>query len=135
VVIFIVSIMLMVSFPYFNMSEGGRLKSEAAILASLFRYLNDSAVHSKETYPVKIDLHGKTLSYEGPDGRKAQRIDDLAGVTLQSKGTVSEGEVIIFFTPSGGSESFAIHLRGEDSVISVDVNSLSGRVGIRLQEG
>jgi len=135
VVIFIVSLMLMVSFPYFTISEGGKLKSEAALLASVLRYLNDSAVSAKETYGIKIELRQKTVSYKGPDGEKVERIDDLSSVSLQSRGTVSDGEVIVFFTPTGASESFTIHLRGEDSAIAVSSNSLSGRIGIQPQEG
>lgn len=135
VVIFIVSLMLMVSFPYFTISEGGKLKSEAALLASVLRYLNDSAVSAKETYGVKIDLRQKTVSYKGPDGEKVERIDELSSVSLQSRGTVSDGEVIVFFTPTGASESFTINLQGDDSAIAVSSNSLSGRIGIQPQEG
>jgi prepilin-type N-terminal cleavage/methylation domain-containing protein len=135
VVIFIVSLMLAVSFPYFTIREGGRLKSEAARIASVLRYLNDSAVSAKETYAVKFDLMQKTVSYKGPDGEKVERIDDLSDVSLQSRGTVSDGEVIVFFTPTGASENFIIHLRGEDSAIAVSANSLSGRVRIEPQEG
>lgn len=134
VVMFIVSLMLMMSFPYFTIREGGKLKSEAARVASVLRYLNDSAVSVKETYGVKIDLRQKTFSFKGPDGEKVEKIDDLSSVSLESRGTISDGEVIVFFTPTGASESFIIHLRAEDSAIAVSSNSLSGRVRIQPRE-
>ncbi|MDO8784628.1 MAG: prepilin-type N-terminal cleavage/methylation domain-containing protein [Syntrophales bacterium] len=134
VVIFIISLMLAVSFPYFTVSEAGKLKSEAARIASVLRYLNDSAVSTKETVAVKFDLRQKTVSYKGPDGEKVERIDDLSDVSLQSRGRVSDGEVIVFFTPTGASESFIIHLRSEDSAIAVSSNSLNGRVRVQPQE-
>ena len=134
IVIFIISLMLTVSFPYFTIREEGKLKSEAMIIASILRYLNDSAVSAKETYAVKIDLRQKTVSYRGPDGEKVERIDNLSSISLQSRGTISDGEVIVFFTPTGASESFTIHLRGENSAIAVSSNSLSGRVRIQPQE-
>jgi hypothetical protein len=74
------------------------------------------------------------VSYRGPDGEKVERIDNLSSISLQSRGTVSDGEVIVFFTPTGASESFTIHLRGENSAIAVNSNSLSGRVRIQPQE-
>ncbi|MBU3948333.1 MAG: prepilin-type N-terminal cleavage/methylation domain-containing protein [Proteobacteria bacterium] len=134
VVIFIISIMLMVSFPNIGFRESGKLKSEAASLASVLRYLNDSAVTMKETYVVKFDLGQKTLSYKGPEGEKTERINNLSNIILQTKGVVSDGEVNIFYTPMGVSESFVINLKSDDYNIAVSSNSLSGRIRIVKQD-
>lgn len=130
VVIFIISLMLSISFPYIGFRENGKAKSEAVLLASVLRYLSDSAVSLKETYPVKFDLNQKTVSYKGPEGVKKERINNLSSISLQTRGTVSDGEVIVFYTPTGASESFAINLRDEDYSLEVSSNSLSGRIRI-----
>ena len=133
VVVFIISVMLMVSFPYIGFRESGKLKSEAAVLASVLRYLNDSAVTMKETYAVKFDLGQKTIRYKGPEGEKTEKINELSSVLLQTRGIISEGEVIVFYTPLGASESFMINLKSDDYTISVSSNSLSGRITIITQ--
>ncbi|MGB5157908.1 MAG: prepilin-type N-terminal cleavage/methylation domain-containing protein [Desulfobacterales bacterium] len=134
VVIFIISVMLMVSFPNIGFHESGKLKSEAALLASVLRYLNDSAITMKETYAAKFDLGRKTLIYKGPEGEKKEGIKNLASILLQTRGLVSDGEVNIFFTPMGSSESFVINLKDDDSGIGVSSNSLSGRIKIIKQD-
>lgn len=133
VVVFIISVMLMASFPYIGFRESGRLKSEAAVLASVMRYLNDSAVTMKETYAVKFDLGQKTIRYKGPEGEKTKIINDLSSVSLQTGGIISDGEVIVFYTPLGASESFMINLKSDDYTVSISSNSLNGRISIITQ--
>jgi general secretion pathway protein H len=130
VVIFIVSLMLAFSFPYFTVMDEGKLKSEARNVASILRYMNDSALATKETYTIKINFGQKTLSYKGPEGEKTENLTNLSGLHLQSRGTVSDGEVIVFFGPTGASESFTVYLKGEKSKTAITFNSLSGRVRV-----
>lgn len=135
VVIFIVSLVLAVSFPTFTLQKDGKLKSEAGHIASILRYLNDSAISTKETYAVNINFNEKTMHYKGPDGEKMERIDTLSHITTQAKGNVSSGEVAVFLSPVGAGENFSIHLTGIESSMAIVFNALSGRVKVLANEG
>jgi prepilin-type N-terminal cleavage/methylation domain-containing protein len=135
VVIFIASLVLAISFPTFTLQKDGKLKSEAGHIASILRYLNDSAISTKETYTVNINFNEKTMHYTGPDGEKVERIDNLSRITTQSKGNVSSGEVTVFLSPAGAGENFSIHLTGIESSMAVVFNALSGRVKVLANEG
>jgi len=135
VIIFILSLVLAISFPSFSLQKDGKLKSEAGHIASILRYLNDSAISTKETYAISINFNEKTIHYKGPDGEKVERIDNLSRVTTQSKGNVSNGEVTVFLSPAGAGENFSIHLMGIESSMAVVFNALSGRVKVLADEG
>ena len=130
VVIFLVSIMLALALPSFPVIGESRIKSDAKRLSSILRYLNDSAVSAKETFSLKADFREKTIMHKGPDGEKKETFDSISSVELQSKGRVSEGELIIFFGPTGTSEAFSFILRDNDKTMTVSFNPLSGRVKI-----
>jgi general secretion pathway protein H len=130
VVIFIVSIVLALVLPSFTSIGESRIISEAKRLGSIVRYLNDSAISTKESLQMKINLGDKTVEYSGPDGERSERFGSISSVELQSKGTIKEGEVIIFFGPVGGMENFNINLRDEKSGMTISFNSMSGRVKI-----
>lgn len=133
VVIFIVSLILAVSLPSFNGMGESRTRSEAKRLASLVRYLNDSALSRKETLHMKITFDDKAIRYAGPDGEKSEKFDSLSGIELQSSGMVSEGEIIFFFSPLGATESFTAYLRDSGSDMTVGFNGMNGRVNIRKE--
>lgn len=135
IVIFIISLVLAVSFPSFTVRQDGTLKSEAGQIASILRYLNDSAIFTKETYGLNINFKDRVLRYKGPEGEKTERIENLSGITLQSRGKVSDGEVTVFFGPAGTGESFTIHLTGVESSLEIVFNALSGRVKVSVHEG
>ncbi|HWR58633.1 MAG TPA: prepilin-type N-terminal cleavage/methylation domain-containing protein [Thermodesulfovibrionales bacterium] len=134
VVIFVISVVLTIVLPSFTSIGESRITSEAKRLGSIIRYLNDSAISTKETLQMKINLGDKVVSYSGPDGDKSERFDDISTVELQSKGGVSEGEVTVFFGPMGARESFTINLKRGDSDMGISLNSASGRVKIKLKE-
>lgn len=106
------------------------MKSDARNIASILRYLNDSAIFTKETYNLDINFHDRSLRYKGPEGEKTQKIESLADITLQSQGKVASGEVRVFFGPEGTGESFTIHLAETDSSLEIVFNALSGRVKV-----
>lgn len=133
-VIFILSLVLVISFPTFTFERDGQIKSEAGRVASILRYLNDSTISTKEPYALNVNFKEKIMRYNGPDGEKAERIDNLSRITLQSRGDVSDGELTVFFSPSGAGENFSIHLRGVESTMTVVFNALSGRVKVMAEE-
>ncbi len=129
VVIFIIALTVSIVFPAFYGSDN-RISADARKTASLLRYLNDSAISAKETYPLKFSLQEAELSWKGPDGEKSEKVKSLAGVYLQSKGELKDGEVTVFFSPLGIGEYLALHLRDDDKEMTVLINPVSGRVKI-----
>lgn len=134
VVIFIVSLMLAVSVPSFTGIFDSRITSDAKRLASILRYLNDSAISTKDAFNLKININNKLLNYKVSDEEKTERIDSISGIELQSKGLVSEGEIIIFFGTAGAAENFNILLKKDKSSVTVSLNALSGRIKIMQTE-
>jgi general secretion pathway protein H len=133
-VIFILSLVLAISFPTFTFERDGQLKSEAGRVASILRYLNDSTISTKEPYALNVNFKEKVMRYNGPDGEKAEKIENLSRITLQSRGDVSDGELTVFFSPAGAGENFSIHLMGVESSMTVVFNALSGRVKVMAHE-
>lgn len=131
VVIFIISIILAVSLPSFTGIGESRLKSDSKKVASILRYLNDTAITTKEGLEMKVHLNDKTIYYKGPEEEKKEKIENLSGISLQSKGLISEGEVTVFFNSSGAAENIQLHLSDGKSAKTVELNPSSGRVRIR----
>jgi len=134
IVIFIVSLMLAVTFPSFATLKERKLKTEAGRVASILRHLNDCAISTKETYALQVNLKQKILRFKGVEDEKTEKVETLSGMTLQSKGSISDGEVTVFFSPSGAGEHFTIHLTGLETSMEVVFNALSGRVKVFSHE-
>lgn len=134
VVLFIVSLVMAIVLPSFAGFGESKLKSEAREIASILRYINDSAVSRKETFFVKFDLDKNLVSWKGPDGDKTKKIDDMTGVATQSNGMVSKGELIVFFEPFGIQENLSIHMRKGNKGVVITLNHLSGKVKIKDEE-
>ncbi|NWF76015.1 MAG: prepilin-type N-terminal cleavage/methylation domain-containing protein [Nitrospirae bacterium] len=130
VVIFILSIVMAVIMPSFIGIGDNKLKSEAREIASLLRYLYDSAVSRKETFLIKFNFNENTVSFSSPEGEKRKKFNNVIGVTTQSRGLVSTGELIFFFEPLGINENLNVHLNKENEFMDVTLNHMSGRVKI-----
>lgn len=131
VVIFIISLILAVSLPSFTGIGESRLKSDSKKAASILRYLNDTAITTKESLEMKVNLKDKTIYYNSPEGEKKEKLENLSGISLQSKGLISEGEVTVFFNISGAAENIQFHLSDNKSNRTVELNPSSGRVRIK----
>jgi hypothetical protein len=103
-------------------------------MASLLRYLNDSAIYSKQTFSLKFDLHNSIVSWSGPDGDREEKLKSLFGVRLQSQGEIKDGQVTVFFGPLGIQEGIEIHLRDKDDTSTVTFNPVSGRAKISMKD-
>jgi general secretion pathway protein H len=130
VVLFIISLIMAVLLPSFSGFGENKLKSEAREMASIMRYMSDGAITRKKTYSLKFDLDKNIVSWKGPDGEKAKEFDDMTGVTSESKGSVSKGELIFFFDPLGARENLDVHMSRDNKNMVVSLNHLSGRVKI-----
>lgn len=134
VVIFIISVVLALALPTFTGMGGNKIMSDAKRIASIMRYLNDSALSTKESLTLSVDFKDKVVGYNGPEGEKSEQFDSLSGVELQSKGMITEGELFVLFSPLGAQENITMHLGNEDSHVAVVLNSMNGRVKIIQSE-
>jgi general secretion pathway protein H len=134
-VIFIVSLVLAISLPTFTGIGERKITSDARRIASILRYLNDSALSTKETLFMKADLAQKVIWFSGPEGEKSERFETMSGIELQSRGMISEGQVTIFFGPAGALESFRVLLRDHDRVLTITLNSVNGKVKVVASNG
>ncbi|MBM4137459.1 MAG: prepilin-type N-terminal cleavage/methylation domain-containing protein [Nitrospira sp.] len=129
-VIFIISLLLAIVFPSFYGFGEKNLKTDARRIASVLRYLNDTAIATKETYFLKFDFDRDTLSWKDSDGERKEGFKTLSSVELQSKGEVKEGQIMILFSSLGIQENITVHLRDKDEEMAVTFNPISGRAKI-----
>jgi general secretion pathway protein H len=131
VALFIISLVMAVVFPSFAVFGDNKLKSEAKEMASILRYMNDSAGSRKETFPITFDLDKNIVLWKGPEGEKKKKFEDMTGVTTQSNGRVASGELTVFFSPLGIQENLDVHMARGDKTLTVSLNYLSGKVKIK----
>jgi general secretion pathway protein H len=134
VVLFIISLVMVLILPSFSGFGENKLKSEAREMASILRYMNDSATSRKETFLMKFDLDEGTVYWKGPDGEKKKKFDDITGVTTQSTGKVAKGEITFFFEPLGIRENLSVHMSKGNKEMAITLNHLSGKVKITGNE-
>lgn len=128
--LFVISIVTALVLPSFTDFGERKLKSEVREMASLLRYMNDSAVARKDTFFIRFDLDDGLVSWKGPDGERRKYFNDITDVTTQSRGRVSKGEITFFFEPLGTQENISVHMSDGDNEMSVTLYHLSGRVKI-----
>jgi prepilin-type N-terminal cleavage/methylation domain-containing protein len=134
VVLFVISLVTALVLPSFIGFGEKRLKSEAREMASILRYMNDSAISRKETFFMRFDLNEGRVYWKGPDGDRSRRFADMTGVTTQSTGKVSKGEITLFFEPLGIQESLSVYMGSGDKEMEINLNHLSGKVKIIQNE-
>jgi len=110
-VVFIISVVLAFSLPSFTGMGENKIVSDAKRIASILRYLNDSALSTKESLTLRVDFKDKVIGYNSPEGEK-------------------EGELFVFFSPLGARENITMYLGDEGSAMAVALNSMNGRVKI-----
>ena len=130
VALFVISVVMALVLPSFTDFGERKLKSEVREMASLLRYMNDSAIARKATFFIRFDLDEGMVSWTGPDGKREKTFDDITGITTQATGRVSKGEITFFFEPLGTRENISVHMSDGDNDMSVTLHHLSGRVKI-----
>jgi len=133
-VIFIISLFFALAVPSFTGLGTDGVKSDAKRIASILRYLNDNSISTKEVFEMKFRFSDKLVIYQGPEGEKTEKIEELRGVELPSHGMVREGEAVVFFGPAGASEALSVYLGEGKDALTVELNPLSGRVKIVRNE-
>jgi len=130
VALFVISVVMALVLPSFTDFGERKLKSEVREMASLLRYMNDSAIARKATFFIRFDLDEGMVSWTGPDGKREKTFHDITGITTQATGRVSKGEITFFFEPLGTRENISVHMSDGDKDMSVTLYHLSGRVKI-----
>lgn len=128
--LFIVSLVLAIIFPSFEIFGENKLKSEAREIGSILKYLNESASSSKETFSIAFNFDEHTLIWNEKEGQRKKKFDDISGVETQSNGLVNRGELILFFPPTGIQQNVIVHLNRNDKKIIVTLNHLNGKIKI-----
>ena len=130
VVIFILSLITAFVMPSFYGIGEGKLRSEAGKIASLLRYLHDTAISRKETFFLTLNLDTKTAKWETPDGKYSEKFGSLLNISTTSSKNISNGEITLFFSPLGLQENLIVTLKEKEQEMSVTFNPLSGRTKI-----
>jgi prepilin-type N-terminal cleavage/methylation domain-containing protein len=131
VALFLVSVIAAVILPSFTGFGARKVKSEAREIASILRFLNDSAISRKETYWITFDLDGNMIKWKTPEGEKTKGFDSLTGITTQSTGTLSKGEVTFSIEPLGFRENLSVLVGAGDENMIITFNHLNGKVKIK----
>jgi prepilin-type N-terminal cleavage/methylation domain-containing protein len=131
VALFLISFVAAVVLPSFARVGGRKLRSEAREIASILRFVHDSAISRKEMYWITFDLDKNLVSWKSPEGKNTKRFDHLTGLMTQSTGTVSKGEVTIMSEPLGFRENLSIYVGTGDENMTIAFNHLSGKVKIK----
>jgi type II secretory pathway pseudopilin PulG len=166
-IMIIIGAVLAVILPRFSGTTGMNLKSDAKRLSTLVRYLDEAAATKRVYYKADFDIDNGTVRVdesaegggEGAVGGYAPVADPVIrglrlgqgvrfdDIVLARLGTVSSGTVSVFFTPTGSTEPFTLHLSigeggvarggrggrggiGEKNAMTISFNPYSGRVKV-----
>ena len=144
VIIVILGGVFMVAFPRIPMPGLISFNSDARRTATLFRFLDDAAMHRKRYYRVSFYLDDESIKIEtstdGTDfdvppekelyGFVFKGETELVDIVLPSFGRVDSGSVSVVFNPTFGAEPFKLHLGGGEETKTLTYNPYSGRVKV-----
>lgn len=128
--LFVISLVLAIIFPSFDIFKENKLKSEAREIGSILKYLNESASSSKETFSIIFNFDEHILVWYEKEGEKKRKFEDILAVETQSNGLVNKGELTLFFPPTGIQQNIIVHIGRDDKKIMVALNHLNGRIKI-----
>jgi general secretion pathway protein H len=127
-VLVIIAVAAAVVMPAFS-RPADTLKAEAGKIASILRSLNDHAASTKRQTSIKFDLKTRSITFRKVQ-QKTLKISSLFAVELPSKGLIKEGQLTVFFNPSGVAEPVTVHLRSKDKELRITYNPISRRAKI-----
>jgi general secretion pathway protein H len=144
VVIAILSMLALLVFPRLPSGDSSNLRSSARSLATLIRYLGDTAITTKGRYQLRAVMGENTLSVTRQSGGEATSANDpffnrrfladgitISDVVIPRLGRVNSGEVLIDFTAEGLGEVVTFHLKGtSDKSFTVMAFPHNGKVTV-----
>jgi general secretion pathway protein H len=127
VVIAILALVTLLVIPRLPAGDAASLRDSARAIATAMRFLTDRAATTRSIYQMRLDLTDSTATIArlNPDGTEASPDDallarrliadsvQLEDVVIPRLGKISEGEVLLRFSPAG-SEGAIIHLKGKN---------------------
>lgn len=137
VVLFIITTIALIAFPSL-WSEIG--KDDEVTIASTLRNLREEAIATRREIFFIINFKERQFRIKGAkgirqDGTRIIQMKDAETweIFIPSRGTITEGEVIVAFTPSVQEEFIALYLRKNNKDTTMILNNLSGEV--EIEEG
>lgn len=137
VVLFIITTLALIAFPSL-WSE--IVKDDNITMASTLRNLREDAIATKKEIFLIINFRERQFRIKGAkdmpkDGSRIidMKDDETWEVFFPSRGTITEGEVIIAFTPSVQEEVIALYRTRNGKDTTIMLNNLSGEV--EIEEG
>ena len=134
VVLFIATTVAFLAFPSL---WGALAKDDNMAVASALKELREEAIATKKETLFTADFSKRQFRITGPretDKDKPRVLkmkdDETWQVFLPSRGTISEGEAIIAFTPSVQEEFIALYLEKNGKDTTVILDNLSGEVQV-----
>lgn len=145
IVVFILSLVALLTFPRLHHWTGGDARSAARELAGLVDALVQESVASHTMFRLHYDLGAHTfwvtsltqtggvLEEGAPRGAVRRLPADVRfrDVATPHQGLMTEGDAFTQFFPSGRVTRTTIHLTEGDHVSTLIINPISGRVSVR----
>lgn len=129
-VVFILTVVMSVVFPSFYTALSRSPSSEANLVASVIRYLDDTSRNTGTEARLRLNLDEGYLSYESVERQGSYEIPSLYTTELTSAGVAGKGETEIVFPPTGLQEMLRVRLHDGTAFKDVVYNPYSGRVSI-----
>lgn len=129
---FLLALMAAVAFPSFmSGAGGGGIEAQARRAGSMLRSIDDTAMSYKKTIAITFDFAQHKATWKDPQGQEqAESFDLLTSVELPERGEVREGELIVFFSPLGMTQTLTMHFAKDDKQMRVTYNPITRRVKI-----
>jgi len=129
-VVFILTIVAAVVFPSFYTALSRSTSSEANLVASVIRYLNDVSRNTATEARLLLNLDERSISYESFEKQGSYEIESLYSAELTSTGVAEKGETAVVFPPTGLQEMLRVRLGEGTKFLEVLYNPYSGRVSV-----
>ncbi|MCI0468887.1 MAG: prepilin-type N-terminal cleavage/methylation domain-containing protein [Nitrospirae bacterium] len=130
IALFLISIFLMLALPSVTILTEDTIKADAKRLASVLNELNIAAIAKKESAFIRIDIDRSLVSWQTTKGERSIQFGRLSYVKLESKGTIRNGTVTVFFGPFGIEENMEVCLNRDSDNLIVSINRVNGKIKI-----
>jgi hypothetical protein len=122
---FVVALAAAIIYP--SIVAKDHIGRDARLVASVLRYVYDTALATKEPCTLKVDLQSRVLTQICPKEQRSHEIPTLYKIETSTTGPTKEGKIYIHFKPSM-QDNIKVYLSEGDKAVVVQFNALSGRV-------
>ncbi|MFQ5456103.1 MAG: Tfp pilus assembly protein FimT/FimU [Nitrospirota bacterium] len=146
-VIFILTIMVLVTFPRYKNISSSNMKRTVRHLTGAVKHIYNESVVTKMEYRLNYDLSNEKywvtvktenngiIEYVMADNLLPKKISlprgmELKDVITLNNGKVTEGEAWTTFFPMGRLDPTTIHLGSKDKIYTLVINPLTGKIKV-----